>query len=823
MDLKENYRKSTLAYFSLLLKKLFKSFDQSLFDHAQKASNNQEQNRYFEAMREFRAKSPELIERYQQFLTKGLDDFFADRSDTVNQFNLSPDELTLVDKDDLEDELAISIISSKANTRFAESLWKLNRRLAVIRGGKKVDDETNPCGPVHLCHALQHAAASLEIENSIKIQLYKMFDTMVMPRAGELYEKLNSHFTEHRILPNLQFQAIKSPKSEAVGSTVKEQPPDASSDDEYGEHAGNSEVQGFYIDPQEEARQQDLISAIRTLQHAGTHSGKRTTASGAHFGNIATNGTGGADSFNAADFAFALSILQQKVQLSGSPTNISTAKSVEYVENHFIEQLGKLGGGKNCNKITEEDADTIDLVGMLFKYVLDDPKLPDALKSLLSHLHTPMLKVALMDKAFFSQPNHPARRLLNLLAEIGGRWISDNNGDKLVFPKLRAVVVRVLKEFIDDLSLFDELLLELSQFARTLEKRAELTEKRNTEAEKGLERLAKARLRAAGEIGTRMDGKQVPTQARRLLEQPWVDFLAFNLLRHGDQSITWNAALRVVDDVILSVIPVAGKDTSSFHEMQQKLDQSISQGLLTIGYNQESSEQLLADLKEAQDLAIAQSSELSTKQETDDTELPQQDASQGSKQAEAVAAEDVLEEVAEEAAEEIAEEIAEESSEEISESKDEIVAGDADRIYEESDINESVQDEQKEQAENLSIPTRGTAISRQMQRQMQRQGEMSDELSAIHSKLAKLEFGTWFEFKREDSKSPVLLKLAWFSSISDHYMFVNGSGVKSAVKTQLELAQGIKSGAIKIADKKGRSFMERALENILNRLKLANA
>ena len=814
MDLKENYRKSTLAYFSLLLKKLFKSFDQSLFDLAQKASNNQEQNRYFEAMREFRAKSPELIERYQQFLSKGLDDFFADRSDTVNQFNLSPDELSLVDKDELEDELAISIISSKANTRFAESLWKLNRRLAVIRGGKKVDDETNPCGPVHLCHALQHAAACLDIENPVKIQLYKMFETIVMPRAGELYDKLNSHFTEHRILPNLQFQAIKPPKPEAVESSVKEQLPDSSSSAEYGEYADNIKDLGFFIDPQEEARQQDLISAIRTLQHAGSHSTKRVTASGAHFGSIATNGTGGADSFNAADFAFALSILQQKVQLSGSSANVTAAKSVEFVESHFIEQLGKLGVGKNCNKITEQDADTIDLVGMLFKYVLDDPKLPDALKSLLSHLHTPMLKVALMDQAFFSQPNHPARRLLNLLAEIGGRWIADNNGDKLVFPKLRAVVVRVLKEFIDDLSLFDELLLELSQFARTLEKRAELTEKRNTEAEKGLERLAEARLRASAEIGQRMDGKQVPAQARSLLEQPWVDFLAFNLLRHGDQSITWNAAIRVVDDVILSVIPVAGKGTSSFRDVQQKLDQSISHGLLTIGYNQESSDQLLADLKEAQDLAIAQSLELSTKQESDDTKPLQQGTCQSSKKAEEVAIEEVLEEVTEENAGD--------SSAEKPQSSVESVARDAPRIAGKPDSDEHVQDEQEERVENPPVPPRDTAISRQMQRQQQRQGEMNDELSAIHSKLAKLEFGTWFEFKREDGKSPVLLKLAWFSSISDHYMFVNSSGVKSAVKTQLELAQGIKSGAIKIADKKGRSLMERALENILTRLKLAN-
>jgi hypothetical protein len=43
------------------------------------------------------------------------------------------------------------------------------------------------------------------------------------------------------------------------------------------------------------------------------------------------------------------------------------------------------------------DANVIDLIGMLFEYMLNDPVLPNAAKALLSHLHTPYLKVALLD------------------------------------------------------------------------------------------------------------------------------------------------------------------------------------------------------------------------------------------------------------------------------------------------------------------------------------------------------------------------------------------------------------------------------------------
>ena len=41
----------------------------------------------------------------------------------------------------------------------------------------------------------------------------------------------------------------------------------------------------------------------------------------------------------------------------------------------------------------------------------------------------PMLKVALIDKGFFNKAGHPARRFLNVLSEIGGRWVTEQDED----------------------------------------------------------------------------------------------------------------------------------------------------------------------------------------------------------------------------------------------------------------------------------------------------------------------------------------------------------------------------------------------------------
>jgi len=797
MDLRDNFRKSTLAYFSVFARKLFQSFDQALFEVAEKAKTNAEQSRYYESMREVRAKADVLTDRYQQFLEKGIADFLAKNTATRQAFGEPSLELKLVENDALEDELAISVIVNRANTRYAETLWKLNRRLALLRGGRAIEDDDNPCGPAHLTHALRYAGDVLEIDRKSRIIMYKLFDKVVIPRAGEFYEKLNKHFVENNILPNLQFSVVKQndtglPEPKAAASQAAPKPAEqtrqpstqaphgsppqiapsqtaqsltadpAAAQQSLKEFSQSAPLPlsnasgafvptvdlpiGFVlINPEQEKRQQELIVAIKSLQD-GRHGlvARKATAGGAMWGDIVTTGkVGSKDTFAHSDFADALNALQG--QLHFPKEGMKAAKSIEFVESQLLKELGKMKPVRARHSVTEEDADVIDLVGMLFKYILDDAKLPDIVKSLLSHLHTPLLKVALLDKAFFSQSDHPARRLLNLMAEIGGRWVTEEEPDRVVFPRLRNMVARILKDFTDDIGIFVEMLGDLIEFARDLDKRSELAERRNREAEKGLEKLAKAKQRAQREINERTKGKNIPKQARELLEQPWTDFLAFNLLRHGDQGMTWDAALKVVDGVLWSVQPQAALAPDKTRAMHGRLEESIRQGLATIGYDQQASQALLKDLAAAQAVAV--------------------DAADQALQAER-AGEPVVAEA---------------------------------------------------QAPAFDPVQLSSAIARQQAKEALTGDEA--ELAELTRKLKALEFGTLFEFALPGVKRPQVLKLAWFSLVSDHYMFVNQAGVKTAVKSRLELAHGIRDGSVRMVEGRGKSLMERAFETILNRFR----
>ena len=102
---------------------------------------------------------------------------------------------------------------------------------------------------------------------------------------------------------------------------------------------------------------------------------------------------------------------------------------------------------------------------MIFEFILDEPSIPEVVKRLLNQLQIPILKVAIVDKEFFAQKQHPARRLLNTLGHASIGWNDkDEAAQRRRYEKMEYVVDRVLKEYATDPGLFAELLDSFTAF-----------------------------------------------------------------------------------------------------------------------------------------------------------------------------------------------------------------------------------------------------------------------------------------------------------------------------------------------------------------------
>ncbi|OOZ36767.1 DUF1631 family protein [Solemya velesiana gill symbiont] len=106
-----------------------------------------------------------------------------------------------------------------------------------------------------------------------------------------------------------------------------------------------------------------------------------------------------------------------------------------------------LGAGQDKGRVFgRAEEDVIDVIAMLFEYILDDNTIPDAMKALLARLQIPMLKVALQDREFFSNKSHPARQLLNNLARAAIGWTEGKGQNGGLYNRISDIVQRILGE-----------------------------------------------------------------------------------------------------------------------------------------------------------------------------------------------------------------------------------------------------------------------------------------------------------------------------------------------------------------------------------------
>jgi hypothetical protein len=297
----------------------------------------------------------------------------------------------------------------------------------------------------------------------------------------------------------------------------------------------------------------------------------------------------------------ALSAIQQSnVVMLPQTGRANRALTPDDMRAKLVSDLQIARDGQVIRSLGDADNDTIDVISMIFEFILDDYSLPDAMKALISRLQIPMLKVAIIDKSFFSHKIHPARRLLNSLAQAAVGWndTGDRESDSL-YNKIEEVVKRVLNEFHDDPGLFAELEEDFIKWWQKEQRGAQIAEQRTNQITKGKEQLKSAKQIVSEELNKRLTNQAViPEAVMSILEDGWKDVLLLIFLREGVESKSWDEALDIVDQLLWSVQP-----KSEYGERQQllrgipELLRNIRERLNSISFDQHKMAKLFKELQ----------------------------------------------------------------------------------------------------------------------------------------------------------------------------------------------------------------------------------
>jgi hypothetical protein len=507
------------------LQTLFDNADDTLFEMADRARNNAEQNIFFEAMRDLRLKR-KSIER--NFLDKFFEAFLRLGQYEVAEPSLpepvSYDKLALVHNDDLERTVAVDAMVVKVMSRDGVALGQLTTRLNVLIP-QPLTDETNPLGPTLMCEYFLQAGRSLGVEIKVKLIILKLFEKYALSNADQLYEEANQLLISAGVLPELKVL----PSRRSTDRTTSAPPSSEAL------RADNAAI--LHATENLDKSVQDVFSALQELLvHVRGHLTPRPES------------VSDARPISSQDLLRLLSHLQQYVPKAEESDDFDLRAQLEQLISRVSARSGKF------RVVGTTDEDVINLISMLFEFILDDRNLPSSLRALIGRLQIPMLKVAVIDKSFFSRGSHPARRLLNEIASAALGWggRDDTQRDSL-YARIDQIVQRLLHDFVDDPAIFTELLVDFLAFTSDERRRSELLEQRTRDAEQGRALAELARQRVQQALNDRLLGKTLPQVVVRLLQEAWSKVLLLTCLKHGDQSVEWKSGLQAMDDLIWSV------------------------------------------------------------------------------------------------------------------------------------------------------------------------------------------------------------------------------------------------------------------------------
>ena len=566
----------------------FEQVDDALFDLAEKAENNAAQMHYFDGMREVRKRRPGIERNFLHAITRKLSDLaHPAKAQAIPAETplLGVPELTLVAESDLEESLAITSMISKNEARLTRDLFAVNQRLSVICGGHKIDDAGNPVAPAILSQAFREALQELNADMRVKLIIYKLFDRYVLSLLEELYHEINAELVRAGVLPQLHHTVLRGGPAKSSSGTRRSASQAASTGAATEAVADDSEIPD------------DVLQTLYALFSARRgNAGARSTREGS------AHATMSGPLPSANELLGALSVLQSQIVSTGglsydeADDAATLGREVMQLKAQLLTQIGALRGERPSH-VASMDEDTIDLVGMLFEFILEDRNLPAAMQVMLARLQIPYLKAAILDRKLFAHRQHPARRLLDSLAEQAKSWSEESDRDHRLHEKVKSIVDQLLHDFDDDMGIFERLLTDLQQFQDVNKRRSELAEQRVAESTRGREKLEQARRRAAREILDRIGTQKLPPLMHGVLARAWANHLVLTSLRQGEDSPEFKTALRFIDEFIASTRP-ANDVTSrqTLRSMLPGIERALRHGLANVAFQEQDVERLLAQL-----------------------------------------------------------------------------------------------------------------------------------------------------------------------------------------------------------------------------------
>lgn len=755
-----------------------------LLDRASLSDVREDQQLFLDARGALKGERPALMAEFERQLHKQIDDKIAGRDEEQEHFStvkVDPAKLTLVENASMDESVLTGNITRVVENLCHDELFTLNRGLGHLLGRADLETNANPMAPAMIVSAFSLALKAVNTDRRVKFQIMKELNQTSLGDIAGIYADLNAHLLQLHVIPTARptiFNRQGGTDRDRARATLPP-PPQSSAEMDvmamfkrmYGSatpmgaaaavsafgpahNRGGAQPSGPNVNlpdgmPQSHghgAAQAPHLDVAATTQPRGGHGldfpavqlpgGEVPAGAVRTFAPLAQTPSGympGAPIISSADLHEGLTRLQAgdsgfdvggaAVPFSGIPDGL----------HNVLRDLQASPLGAKANQL---ESMTIEMVAMLFDFMFDTKDMPDGIKALIARLQIPVLKAAMLDGAFFAKRNHPARLLVNELAQAGLGWSPVMGSEDPLYKTIAVIVHKILDGFSDDLTIFEELRTELTQFLDEEEKAAEANIATTAEEINQRDRREIAGVVAKAEIERRIKQHPVPNFLASFLRKQWDESLRHTYLHDGEESEPWISTLATLDDLVWSVQPKkTAENRKHLVALLPSLLKRLSAGMHNRTWSAEAREQFMSNLVEAHAAAVKPSF-----------------AAVSSPTAAVAEAAKAQAEVAKAAG-------------------DDALAAKAEALAE--------------------------AMTQAEPEPLQTEREIVDD---DYLEIARgLDRGTWIEFEAEDGQL-AFAKLAWISPLRGTYLFTNRQGQKALSMTAEDLADRFRADRARVVE-----------------------
>jgi len=220
----------------------------------------------------------------------------------------------------------------------------------------------------------------------------------------------------------------------------------------------------------------------------------------------------------------------------------------------------------------------LEVVHVMVDHLASDPRLLPAVRDIVRDLEPPLLRLALVDPRFFSDREHPARRLLEQITQRSLAWSSpEDEGFSTFMEGLQQATEAVLDAGGTGPETFEIALSALQEAWDEAQPRGRRNRERAVRALMRAEQRNLLAGRIAQQILDRPDAAKAPPEALAFLTGPWSQFMAQARLADGSGEEDPGHGWWVVQAVLWSVQPsLAARVAGQGRTLVRRIDDGLA-------------------------------------------------------------------------------------------------------------------------------------------------------------------------------------------------------------------------------------------------------